>query len=57
MPPKTKPETTKAAPRLRYGIFIGYDTAPGGMWAGQYKVIDLETFAFADLHVEAPVKS
>ena len=55
MPPKTKPETTKAAPRLRYGIFIGYDVAPGGMWAGQYKIIDLETFAFVDLQVEAPV--
>ena len=33
MPPKTKPETSKAAPRLRYGIFIGYDIAPGGEWA------------------------
>ena len=56
MPPKTKPETAKAAPRLRYGIFIGYDIAPGGEWAGQYKVIDLEVFANADLDVDASPK-
>ena len=44
-PAPTKYEVSKAAPRLQFGIFLGYRLHPGGKWNGEYFVADLDDFA------------
>ena len=43
-PAPTKSEPSKAAPRLSYGVFLGYRILPGCKWNGQYLVGDLDDF-------------
>ncbi len=43
----------KAAPRMSYGVFLGYRLAPGGKWNGEYLVADLDDFVGKDLSVDA----
>ena len=44
----------KAAPRLQYGIFLGYRMAPGGRWTGEYLIADLDDFVGKSLRWDAP---
>ena len=34
--------------KVHKGLFIGYDTRPGGQWSGDYYVVDAEHLAQAD---------
>ena len=52
VPFPTKDTRAKTAPRMCQGIFLGYRTAPGGKWAGDYLVADLNDFAGLPLHVD-----
>ena len=52
-PAPTKYLPSKAAPRMSYGVFLGYRLAPGGRWNGEYIVVDLEDFAGQDLSINA----
>lgn len=54
LPAPTKGMNSKAAPKLSYGVFLGYRLAPGGRWNGEYVVADLVDFANMSLHVDAP---
>ncbi len=44
-PTKTNFKHEKAAPRMMYGIFLGYGTGPGYKWDGTYLVCGIEDFA------------
>ena len=44
---------SKADPRQKLGIFMGYRLAPGGKWNGEYLVIDIEKFVNTNLHYTA----
>ncbi len=46
----------KFAPRLKPGIFLGYQMKPGGMWSGEYIVADLSDFAGGDFREDAAAK-
>ena len=50
VPSPTKDTRAKTAQRMCQGIFLGYRTAPGGKWAGDYLVADLNDFAGLPLH-------
>jgi len=52
-PTKTTSGPAKAGPRMKYGIFLGYELAPGGKWTGQYYIADLHDLADKDLHADA----
>jgi hypothetical protein len=41
---------SKADPRLKSGIFMGYRTAPQNAWNGEYLVIDIGRFVDVPLH-------
>ena len=50
-PPPTKTAVLpKVAPRLQYGIFLGYVFEPGGRWNNKYSVAAIEDFMGKDLH-------
>ena len=51
-PSPTKYTPSKAAPRMSYGVFLGYRLAPGGRWNGEYIVADLDDFAGKDLSID-----
>ena len=53
MPAPTICENSQAAPRLSYGIFLGYRNQPGGRWNGEYLVADIDHFAGKDLDVDS----
>ena len=40
----TRDNRDKAEPTLRAGIFLGYRTPPGGLWAGDYLVAGVDGF-------------
>ena len=52
IPSPTRQESvrSKADPRLKFGIFMGYRLAPGGKWNGEYLVIDIARFTDIPLH-------
>ncbi len=47
-PAKTTYKHEKAAPRMIYGVFLGYGTGPGYKWDGTYLVGSIEDFANKD---------
>ena len=52
-PAPTKYDISKAAPRMNFGVFLGYRLHPGGKWNGEYYVADLDDFAGKSLHEAA----
>ena len=48
-PSPTKYTPDKAEPTMQTGILVGYRLAPGGIWNGEYVVMDLDDFAGKDL--------
>ena len=52
-PAPTKYSVSKAAPRLLAGLFLGYRTAPGERWNGEYLVLDIEDFVDKSLDVDS----
>ena len=52
MPAPTKTSLPKLEPRLRYGVFLGYEVEPGGKWAKKYVVGDLEDFIGKSLRAD-----
>ena len=52
-PSPTKWSPSKAAPRLAWGILLGYKNGPGDLWSGEYLVFDLDDFVHVDLSVDA----
>ena len=44
-PTKYSFQGDKFAPRLKPGIFLGYQLKPGGYWSGEYIIADLFDFA------------
>ena len=53
MPPPTTNMNAKTAPTLKPGIFVGYRLPPGGRWAGDYLVVDIDKFNGLSLHTDA----
>jgi len=51
-PAPTKDNRDKMEPRLSTGIFLGYRTAPGGEWNGDYIIADLNDFSGIGLHTK-----
>ena len=41
----------KSWPSMSYGVFLGYQLAPGGKWSGRYIVADLDDVVGKDLAV------
>ena len=37
---------------MRPGVFMGYRTPPGGLWAGGYLVVDLDDFNGISMHTK-----
>ena len=52
-PAPTKYALSKAAPRMQYGVLLGYRLAPGGRWSGEYIVADLDDFVGKDFSIDA----
>ena len=53
VPAPTKDQRDKTAPRMRPGIFMGYRLPPGGLWTGDYLVVDLDDFSGLSMHTKA----
>ena len=51
-PAPTKYENSKVGPTLQYGIFMGYEMQPGGIWSGRYLVCDIDDFTGCSLAQE-----
>ena len=45
--------TSKASPKLRAGVFVGYRLKSGARWTGEYLVFDLDSFVGSNLGVDA----
>ena len=43
-PTKTSDKRSKADPRLRLGLFLGWRLTPGGKWNGDYIIADINDF-------------
>ena len=50
VPAPTKDDRGKTEPRLCTGMIVGYRTAPGGKWMGDYLVLDINDFSGIPLH-------
>ena len=54
LPSPTKYDNSKAAPKMSYGVFLGYRLQPNCKWSGSYLVVDLSDFAGKKLGQDTP---
>ena len=57
LPSELRALSSKADPRVRYGVFVGHRLKPGCRWPGEHLVFDLDVFVNKDLGVGADVSS
>ena len=53
MPTKDRYTTSKAAPRQRVGVFMGYRLQTQATWSGEYVILDLVVFTNTNMGIDA----
>ena len=53
LPTQDRYTTSKAAPRQRVGIFVGYRLQTQAKWSGEYVIIDMDVFINKNLGIDA----
>jgi hypothetical protein len=53
LPTKERYTTSKAAPRQRVGIFMGYRLQTQAKWSGEYVILDMDVFVDKNLGIDA----